>query len=122
MKTKKTYYKLLQDPKWQKKRLEILNRDEFMCQYCGDKDSTLHVHHKSYIYGNAIWDYPESNLITFCESCHDKVTETKKAIKSIIDEDLTMSDELGELLIIVNLLKRKNPYELFLIGKIINNL
>lgn len=60
----------LQDPRWQKKRLEILDRDGFACQLCKDKESTLHVHHLKYI-GDNPWDTPDSLLITVCEACHE---------------------------------------------------
>lgn len=43
-----TYYEMLKDPRWQKKRLEIMERDEFACRDCGDKESTLNVHHTYY--------------------------------------------------------------------------
>ena len=33
------YSEKLKDPRWQKKRLEILERDNFRCQYCGDKNA-----------------------------------------------------------------------------------
>lgn len=66
------------NPRWQKKRLEILERDEFSCQHCGDKDSTLHVHHTSYASSlweddenNTPWGYPSIILITLCDKCHD---------------------------------------------------
>ena len=41
----KTYSQKLRDPKWQKKRLEVLQRDEFCCQLCNDKETELHIHH-----------------------------------------------------------------------------
>lgn len=43
-----TYSEKLKSPKWQKKRLEILQRDEFTCQHFNDKENTLHVHHIAY--------------------------------------------------------------------------
>ena len=43
------YYEKFKDPRWQKKRLEVLQRDEFMCQICLDTSSTLHIHHRRYI-------------------------------------------------------------------------
>ena len=43
-----TYKEKLLDPRWQKKRLEILNRDNFTCQCCGDDKKTLNIHHKYY--------------------------------------------------------------------------
>lgn len=66
-----TYSEKLKDPRWQKKRLEILKRDKFTCQLCGDKDTTLHVHHKSY--GNNPWESKNKNLITYCCHCHSIV-------------------------------------------------
>ncbi len=66
----KNYSDLLKSPKWQKKRLEILNRDGFRCSKCGDEESTLHVHHRTYIKEFKPWDYQNDNYITLCESCH----------------------------------------------------
>lgn len=70
---KQSYSDRLKDPRWQKKRLEILNRDKFTCQYCFDKKSTLHVHHMAYPKGLDIWDVPNYMLITLCENCHSWV-------------------------------------------------
>lgn len=64
------YSELLKDPRWQRKRLEIMERDNWTCQKCGDKENTLHVHHKYYYPDNLPWDYPDYILITLCEECH----------------------------------------------------
>lgn len=72
------YYEKLKDPRWQKKRLEIFERDEFQCQSCNSEDQTLHVHHKTYVYGNDPWDYPDINLITLCADCHQTEEYAKK--------------------------------------------
>lgn len=69
---KSAYSKKLLDPRWQKKRLEIMQRDDWMCQLCGDKENTLHVHHVFYLKDKDIWDYPECLLITLCDSCHEE--------------------------------------------------
>ena len=66
------YSEKLKSPKWQKKRLEIMSRDEWMCRLCGSDDIQLHVHHNRYIYGRDPWDYDNINLITLCEKCHSK--------------------------------------------------
>lgn len=66
-----TYSEKLKNPKWQKKRLEILNRDEFTCRHCGDKETTLHVHHLRYKKKSDPWDYENEELITICEECHE---------------------------------------------------
>lgn len=71
MTNKKTYSEKLRDPRWQKKRLEILSRDEFTCRNCGDTETTLHVHHKYYERNLEPWEYPEEALITLCEICHE---------------------------------------------------
>jgi hypothetical protein len=69
------YSKLLKHPLWQRKRLEILNRDNFQCQICEDKETTLHIHHKEYIPGKNPWEYEDSNFITVCEDCHLLLSE-----------------------------------------------
>jgi hypothetical protein len=66
------YSDKLKDPRWQKKRLEILNRDEFTCQYCSSNENTLHVHHKYYIPEANPWEYNNNALITLCEYCHEQ--------------------------------------------------
>lgn len=66
----KTYKEKLRDPRWQKKRLLAMERENFRCSRCGSEDSTLHVHHIKYIFGRDPWDYPFENLITLCEKCH----------------------------------------------------
>jgi hypothetical protein len=69
------YKEKLLDPRWQKKRLEILSRDEFTCQMCGDTKSTLHIHHK--LYNNNPWDIDNDKLITYCQHCHQFIEFTK---------------------------------------------
>lgn len=56
-------------PKWQKKRLEILSRDNWACVACKDTESTLHVHHC--LYHGELWEVPDEWLQTLCESCHE---------------------------------------------------
>ncbi len=72
-----TYSEKLKDPRWQKKRLEILDRDGFMCSWCCDDASTLHVHHLKY--SGDPWDADESDLITLCESCHQENHSERKS-------------------------------------------
>lgn len=64
----KTYSELLKDPRWQKKRLQIMERDGFACKLCGNKEKTLHVHHLAYT--KKPWDADDKELVTLCESCH----------------------------------------------------
>lgn len=68
-----SYAKKLQNPLWQKKRLEILQRDEFKCLHCGCDDKELHVHHRWYQFGKDIWDYPDTCFETLCFECHEYI-------------------------------------------------
>jgi 5-methylcytosine-specific restriction endonuclease McrA len=64
------YLEKLKDPRWQKMRLKVMERDEWTCQRCCDDESTLYVHHLSYSPQTDPWDYPIENFITVCEICH----------------------------------------------------
>lgn len=61
----------LKDPRWQRKRLEIFQRDDWTCLSCMRKDKTLHVHHILYIAGLEPWEYDNHLLVTYCEVCHN---------------------------------------------------
>ncbi len=67
------YSRKLQNPKWQKKRLEILQRDQFKCIHCGCDNKELHVHHRWYQFGKDIWDYPDTCFETLCFECHEYI-------------------------------------------------
>lgn len=82
------YIELLKDPRWQKKRLEIFERDKWECQCCFKGDRTLHVHHKEYNYGILPWEYDAELLITLCEFCHS-VEEKFKKVKDPFIEAFT---------------------------------
>lgn len=75
MAKKSKYAEKYKDPRWQKKRLQVLERDEWNCQCCHDAESTLHIHHRYYEKGKHIWDYPLEAFITLCEECHLFETE-----------------------------------------------
>ncbi|MCP4651171.1 MAG: HNH endonuclease [PVC group bacterium] len=68
--TKKEYFNSFKDPKWQKKRLEILERDEFTCRLCKSKDDQLHAHHTVYYEELYPWEYYNYQIITLCDKCH----------------------------------------------------
>jgi len=68
------YAKLLRDPRWQKLRLEVMERDQWSCTHCDDSASTLNVHHRNgYRNGAMPWEYPLEDLQTLCEDCHGKL-------------------------------------------------
>ena len=75
MAQKVSYYELLKHPKWQKRRLEVLQEAGFRCEKCGAEDATLHVHHAYYEKGLAPWDYPAQSLHNLCENCHKRAQD-----------------------------------------------
>ena len=65
-----TYSEKLQDPRWQKKRLQIMSRDGFRCVKCQSDTNTLTVHHFYYVSGRMPWEYPGGSMATMCRKCH----------------------------------------------------
>lgn len=86
MNFKSKYAEKLRDPRWQKKRLEIMQRDEFTCQACDSKEKTLNVHHCYYKKGADPWDYENESLVTLCEECH----ESEKVGRESAESDLLL--------------------------------
>lgn len=66
------YQKQWKDPRWQKKRLEIFNRDDFTCKNCSRKDAELNVHHLYYVKGEKPWECEDRALVTLCSACHEE--------------------------------------------------
>ena len=75
-----TYSEKLKDPRWQKKRLEILERDGWACRHCGSSTTTLNVHHVVYHSKRNPWEYDQDELMALCDLCH---TETERRIKCL---------------------------------------
>ncbi len=65
------YLEKLKDPRWQKKRLKIFERDGWQCKFCGLSDLPLHVHHLFYFKNREPWEINDGFLLTLCEDCHD---------------------------------------------------
>lgn len=81
--TKRTYGEKLKDPRWQQKRLMILDRDKWECTECGDTTLTKHVHHKKYGSGEP-WEIDDKFLCTLCDECHlleESLKETNPELK-----------------------------------------
>lgn len=93
-----TYAEKLKDPRWQKKRLEILERDKHKCVQCNCKYN-LHVHHLNYIKNTDPWDYDNNYLITLCDVCHSFEgkyrIELKNEILKAFDLNKIWSHELS---------------------------
>ena len=120
-----SYAKKLQNPLWQKKRLEILQRDEFMCLHCGCHDKELHVHHRWYQFGKDIWDYPDTCFETLCFECHEyiemNIKDSTSDIQVLLRRTLLNQDDYNvicRLLIHLSEKKYYNYNPLFIVDAI----
>lgn len=61
----------LKSPKWQKKRLDILNLRGFKCEKCNCEENQLHVHHRFYLKNRKAWEYDNDVFQVLCYICHE---------------------------------------------------
>ena len=78
------YIQKLQHPKWQKCRLETLERSEFRCSHCGSEDKQLHIHHGYYAKGKEPWEADPAHLHVYCSDCHQAAEDLKREVLSAI--------------------------------------
>lgn len=81
---KMTYSEQLRHPNWQRKRLEVMKVAGFECENCGDKDSTLNVHHRRYVKGRMAWEYEGPDLVCLCEECHKEEHEHRELLDLLL--------------------------------------
>lgn len=93
----KSYYELLRDPQWQRKRLEVMERAEFRCESCDNASETLNVHHSYYEKGLSPWEYPAESLHCLCDTCHKLAEIVRRELHRQIGRItlLDMEDLLG---------------------------
>ena len=107
------YSEKLKDPRWQKKRLEIFDRDEWCCKKCFDGSSTLCVHHFRYIPGVEPWDYPSEFLITLCEKCHaeeyEMMPQEMSSLVEQIKEKGFFHHQINDIACGFNVLNNRRP-------------
>lgn len=87
-----SYKEKLLDPRWQKKRLSILERDQWKCRICENDKATLHVHH--IFYDNAYpnpWDYPDYCLLSLCAACHETEHQDYKNAMIFLQHEMAKS-------------------------------
>lgn len=75
-----TYWEKLKDPRWQRRRLEVMELADFACAECSATEQTLHVHHKLYRKGANPWEYTDDELACLCEACHERVTHVRQRL------------------------------------------
>lgn len=110
-----TYAEKLKDPRWQKLRLEVLNRDNFSCKLCFDTSTELHIHHFEYAKSGNPWDSSIDNLVTYCKHCHSIISyikETGMAPYIYLIHKFGLPNNTGVLAMVFNGLK--NDIDFFL--------
>lgn len=73
-----------QNPRWQKKRLEIMRRDKWRCRCCNETKKALHIHHLYYQNDLMIWEYDNESYVTLCEDCHKEIHIDIKKLAGLI--------------------------------------
>jgi 5-methylcytosine-specific restriction endonuclease McrA len=80
---KQSYSDQIKDGRWQRKRLEIMQRDDFKCRCCGSQNN-LTVHHIYYLPNKMIWEYDNEGLITVCMEHHEMLNVELSKLSGII--------------------------------------
>lgn len=78
------YWQKLRDPRWQRRRLEIMCQADFACEVCGATDQTLNVHHKIYRKGREPWAYEDYELACVCENCHETEHAARDELQALL--------------------------------------
>ena len=93
---KSSYAEKLKDPRWQRKRLEVMGRDNFTCLDCGSTDNQLQVHHCLYEKGEP-WETSNEFLMTLCMDCHksrgDIESKCKRALALLFRKTTSNKDD-----------------------------
>jgi hypothetical protein len=106
--TQTTYSEKLRDPRWQKKRLRVMQRDGFACRDCGESTKSLQVHHCFYAKGDP-WLTEDRFLMTLCCDCHQDRSEleqdAKRALGMIFSQLPNNQDNRALLNFVTSLVK-----------------
>lgn len=108
------YSERLVNPKWQKKRLEIFNRDNWKCCDCGTGTTQLEIHHTDYFEGMQPWEYPNDMLKTLCHSCHQEERNRPKHEAYLLQAFRSAGFTAFELLAISAMLYNVRAFKTFL--------
>jgi hypothetical protein len=79
-----TYREQMLDPRWQRRRLEMLNAAGWACAQCDDGSRTLHVHHRQYFKGRLLWEYSDLELVVLCDVCHSVEHTDLESLKALL--------------------------------------
>ncbi len=114
------FFAQYKDPRWQKKRLKIMERDNFKCTSCQTPDKTLNVHHcVTYRKNTKPWEYEDEELITLCEDCHKQLSQYIKDCNQIVLNNCRGIEIGFHFWNILNRLDFLNPWQMQSISNII---
>ena len=72
--TKSKQYQFYRSRQWQRLRQQVLDRDHYVCQYCGQPNSRTVDHIVPIEYDDKLKDHLD-NLATICRKCHRLKTD-----------------------------------------------
>lgn len=78
----KTYKEKLRDPRWLRKREEIIKEAGFRCEDCGSGRGGFEVHHCAYLPQREPWEYDSRYLMCLCPACHEKRQKAEDTIRA----------------------------------------
>lgn len=112
------YSSKLRDPRWQKKRLEVMESAGFKCARCGEEGEELNVHHVVYQKGLDPWEYDTVDLACLCKSCHEA---THSAIKDLSRLASSIADPPFYGLMKIIAMAKENPWVIHSLGCLCSN-
>ena len=79
-----TYAQQLRHPKWEQRRLQVIEKAGSRCECCGNfgindgetSEVRFEIHHGYYTPGLMAWEYPDDVLYCLCPECHKDVQES----------------------------------------------
>ena len=76
------YNEYMLSPEWKEKRIAVAQREDHVCQMCGQKVLVkYHIHHKTY----ARFGHEDLNDLMFlCEQCHSKLHRDKDKANGVV--------------------------------------
>jgi hypothetical protein len=84
MGAKTDYWRKLQDPRWQQKRLQVMSNQGWRCQNCGATELNgvpFTVHHRYYVSKREPWNYPSGCYLLLCDPCHENDHSSPDEVK-----------------------------------------
>ncbi len=113
-------------PKWQKKRLSILKRDNWKCTICTNDERQLHVHHHKYpAKGKFIWNINNKFLTTVCDRCHGLIHKLKDeddtCLSTFVDQTGISYYDVIKTLVLISKIENNTDDGINLIFNYLNN-